>query len=160
MARNPNSLKNLEKGKATQFKTGDKAASVAGSKGGKKSQQVQHENREASEYARMVLSLSPKMPEPVQHYMKELGIKEKNPNAKLIAICAQMRKAMAGDQRALEFILSIAGEDMSGGTYQPENTLETIDEQRIRKTLDAMSDDQLRNYQELCLMFREGDGDE
>ena len=93
-------------------------------------------------------------------YMKELGIKEKNPNAKLIAICAQMRKAMAGDQRALEFILSIAGEDMSGGTYQPENTLETIDEQRIRKTLDAMSDDQLRNYQELCLMFREGDGDE
>ena len=28
MARNPNSLKNLEKGKATQFKTGDKAASA------------------------------------------------------------------------------------------------------------------------------------
>ena len=92
--------------------------------------------------------------------LKELGIKEKNPDAKLIAICAQMRKAMAGDQRALGFILGIAGEDMSGGTYQPENPLETIDEQKIRKTLDAMSDDQLRNYQELCLMFREDDGDE
>lgn len=157
--RNPNSLKNLEKGKATQFKAGDKAASIAASNGGKKSQQVQKEKRDASTYAKMVLSLTPKMPDPVERMMKDIGIKTKKPDAKLIAICSQMRMAMAGDQKALEFLLDIAGEDLSGGSMQTEDPMETIDEQKIMKKLDAMSDDQLRSYQELCAMFEEeGEG--
>jgi len=158
---NANSLKNLEKGKATRFKSGDQAARENGRKGGKKSQEVQKAKRDAAALAGMLLNLSPKMPELVVKQVKDMGIKEKAPDALTIALSAQMRKALAGDQSALKFMLELSGEMPKGGGQQPPPVLEeTLDERRVRKTLDSMTDDQLRHYQELCTMFRQNQEDE
>ena len=156
---NANSLKNLEKGKATRFKTGDKSASNAGKVGGKVSQKVQKEKRDAATYARLVLSLSPEMPDPVEKHIRQLGIKTKKPDAKLISICAQVRKAMAGDQKALEYLLLLTGDDVPAIGQKAEPTVESMDDRWIRNKLDSMSDDQLRSYQEICTMFTADDGE-
>jgi len=150
-----NSLKNLQKGKNTQFRSGDDAANK-GSKGGKKSQQVQAEKRKAAELARMVLALTPEMPSGVAKQIRNLGIKDKKPEAKLIAIAAQMQHAMAGNIKSLEFLLQLAGDTPDPTALDPYGEYDQptqMDDGHIRKTLDAMSDDQLRNYQEICHMF-------
>ncbi len=126
------------------------------SRGGVKSGESKRAKKAAADLAKVVLDLTPKMPPVIENQMVEMGIKSKKPEARMIAMCAMMRKAMAGDIKSYEFLLNLAGEmPENGGGVQEEVVDEDqqFDQQRIRETLDNMSDDQLRNYQELCNMF-------
>lgn len=125
-------------------------------RGGVKSGESKRAKKAASDLAKVVLDLTPKMPNVIEQQMVEMGIKSKKPEARLIAMCAMMRKAMAGDIKSYEFLLNLAGEmPESGGGVPVEDVDEDqqFDQQRIRETLDSMSDDQLRSYQELCNLF-------
>lgn len=124
-------------------------------RGGIKSGEVRREKKAASDMARAVLDMTPKMPNVVKQQMLEMGVKSKKPEARLIAMCAMMRKAMAGDQRSYEFMLELAGEMPDSAGMQPDSgdDEEAFDAEHIRNTLDNMSDTQLKSYQELCQMF-------
>lgn len=125
-------------------------------RGGVKSGESKRAKKAASDLAKVVLDLTPKMPNVIEQQMVEMGIKSKKPEARLIAMCAMMRKAMAGDIKSYEFLLNLAGEmPESGGGVPVEDVDEDqqFDQKRIRETLDGMSDDQLRSYQELCNLF-------
>ena len=125
-------------------------------RGGIKSGEARRNKKQAVELAKLVLDLTPEMPDVVKRQVAEMGIKTKKPDARTIAMCAMMRKAMAGDQKSYEFMLGLTGELPSGGgtAAEIEDDEETaIDSDRIRNTLDSMSDEQLRSYQELCSMF-------
>ena len=137
-------------------------------RGGIKSGEVRREKRAARDLAALVLDSRPKMPKVINDQIKDmhLPVEKKHVDARLIAMCAMMRKAMAGDQKSLEFLLALTGEmpDKNGMIpYDSEEQREDeFDEQHIRQTLDNMSDEQLRSYQELCGMFstKEAEGNE
>lgn len=133
-------------------------------KGGIKSGEVRRQKRAAKDLAALVLDAVPDMPEVIKAQIKEMHVVKGKPEARLIAMCAQMRKAMAGDQRSLEFLLGLTGElpDRNGmvpGGYD-DSSDDDFDEDHIRRTLDNMTDDQLRNYQELCSMFSKKEAEE
>lgn len=126
------------------------------SRGGVKSGEARRAKRAAADLAKVVLDLTPKMPKIVQQQVEEMGIKSKKPEARTIAMCAMMRKAMAGDIKSYEFLLNLAGEMPDSGGGVPAEELDEeqqFDQQRIRETLDNMTDEQLKSYQELCGMF-------
>lgn len=130
-------------------------------KGGIRSGEVRREKRDAKNLAALVLDCVPKMPDVVTRQMKDLNLGKGKPEARLIAMGATVRKAMAGDLKSLEFLLKLTGElpDKNGmvpAGSSDEPTEDEFDEQHIRDTLDSMTDDQLRNYQELCSMFSTG----
>lgn len=127
-------------------------------KGGIRSGEVRRQKRDARSMAALVLDCVPTMPAIVKQQMKELNLGEKKPDALMISMGANIRKAMAGDLKSLEFLLKLTGQmpDKTGmvpGEASSEPTDDEFDEQHIRETLDNMTDDQLRSYQELCGMF-------
>ena len=133
-------------------------------RGGIKSGEVRRQKKAAKDLAALVLDAVPDMPDVIKKQIKEFHVVKGKPEARLIAMCAMMRKAMAGDQKSLEFLLGLTGElpDRNGmvppgGSSEPDDD---FDEQHIRQTLDNMSDDQLQNYEELCRMFSKNGGGE
>lgn len=132
-------------------------------RGGIKSGEVRRQKRAAKDLAALVLDSVPDMPDVIKRQVKEMHVVKGKPEARMIAICAMMRKAMAGDQKSLEFLLGLTGELPNGNGYGPggnDEPEDDFDEQHIRQTLDNMSDEQLQSYQELCQMFSKNGGDE
>ena len=88
------------------------------------------------------------------------------PDMRYICISAIMGKAMRGDVRAFEFLVRMAGEtseseiiDLKAAEVvrravgSEEQVTPQMDIDEIRRTMDAMTDDQLEQYQRLCGMF-------
>lgn len=98
MARSPNQLANLEKGKATQFKAGEKQAKIA-SKGGKKSQEVQRAKRTMRQELEILLAETIKSKDgKTEITVQEAGMR------------ALTKKYLSGDIRATEFIRDTVGQ--------------------------------------------------
>lgn len=116
--------------------------------------------RDAIKAAQMVLSLTPEMPDVIKQQIKQLGIKtsqKDKPTAMIISMSALMRKAMAGDIKSLEFLLNLAGE---GGEAEEAAASTAMTPGAIRERLDAMDDDTLMKYEQICGMFSEGKEEE
>lgn len=119
----PNSLANLQKGKATQFgASGDSAAKEAQ----KKSAAAQAERKTMREAFLMLLS------EPIAKDGKPTG---KNTQDAMIA--GVMKRAVAGDVRAAEFIRDTIGEKPTENVKVTSSNNDIMDEIRRRMADDA-----------------------
>ena len=102
--------RNLEKGKATRFKSGEQAAK-AGAKGGRASQRKRRERKTMQELAKIVLD----MPYEGRDVEDIEGLNfddslDANLTVGQRALLAVAKKAMRGDTGALAFLRDTAGE--------------------------------------------------
>ncbi|MGN0533025.1 MAG: hypothetical protein ACI4IK_01585 [Eubacterium sp.] len=136
---NANSLKNLEKGKATQF-SGERAA-IEGSKGGKATaRNKKAKQREAEEWAEL-LSLA--MNEGIEEDITSL----KDAKTKNISISKAMKlklitEALKGNIKAYECIMRYAGADEEEPATQEE---ERQEDNSFIKALNARAEDLWKN---------------
>lgn len=113
------------------------------------------------------LSQVPKLEPELRKALRKMGMGANvKPDMRYICIAAIMGKAMRGDVRSFEFLVKMAGETSeaeimdvkaaevmrrAGGA--DEQASAGIDIEEIRRTMDAMTDEQLEQYQRLCGMF-------
>ena len=107
---NPNSLKNLEKGRNTRFKAGDAQARVIQSMGGKASQR----KRSAQAVFRQILASVPQLDNNTINTLAKLGIASTDDvDIQTIIGAAIAQKGMRGDTKAAQFAFDMAGELMA-----------------------------------------------
>lgn len=100
--------KNLKKGKATQFKSGEQAASN-GAKGGRKSQQVQKQKKTVADYLKKWAD-SEISDEKSKKTLQALGLDEEATNRTLLVV-PLIKKVSQGDTKALQMAIELLGED-------------------------------------------------
>lgn len=107
----PASLANLDKGKATQFISGEVAA-TNGRKGGLKKAQKTRAFREARDLMRYLLSMD-ELPGTVNYQLLDaLGAEDKTQKASML--CSLLYRAKAtGDPKAVELALIISGDNIT-----------------------------------------------
>lgn len=127
--------------------------------------EARRRKKQIREMAQTVLDLTPEMPDIVEKQVRQLGIKitkKDKPSAILISMSALLRKAMAGDIKALEYLIQLSGgnpdiiEDELEGDAE-SNAFEggySFSDSEIREKLDSLTDEQLRNYEQICDKFR------
>lgn len=130
---------------------------------GKASGEARRRRKQLAEEARMILNLTPEMPDLVAKQIKQMGIKvtkKDQPTALKISLSAIMRKAMAGDTKSLEFILNTAGFKVDGDAdieIAETEAVQIVDPAVTREKLDALTDEQLKQYEDLCKALRTED---
>ena len=115
-----NSLKNLEKGKATQFKTGEQAAKC-GSAGGKKSQENAKKRKAFAQEFSDILEMKVKSPA-ISGNLKKMGIEEKDATmqtAVLAGIVAAAHKGNVGAYLAIKDTMDEMKGEAQGEEYPP-----------------------------------------
>lgn len=100
--------KNLKKGKATQFKSGEQAASN-GAKGGRKSQQVQKQKKTVADYLKKWAD-SEVSDEKAKKSLQALGLDDEATNRTLLVV-PLIKKITQGDTKALQMAIELLGED-------------------------------------------------
>ena len=100
MAVNPNSLANLEKGKETQFKSGEQAA-INGQKGGKASAAAQRARRTLRDELKTLLSMPT--------IDKDTGEQKESTVQEALTV-ALVKQALKGNTKAFEIIRDTIGE--------------------------------------------------
>jgi|GEM_PF-6077975 len=101
--------KNLEKGKATRFKSGEEAAK-AGRKGGKKSGEKRRELKNMREWARMVLDMPVNEGDVVEEATSFTDLTGANTTVRGRIIKNLATKASNGDLHAIGMLSELAGE--------------------------------------------------
>lgn len=144
-----------------------------GRKGGVASGAARRAKREARETARMILSYKPELPPQMLDTIRRMGMRGKAaPDMRLIASLAIMQKAMKGDVNSYKFLVELAGETSEAQMldakaeeinrrrgFEEESAPELgIDE--IRARMDKMTDEELRQYESLCAIFGDADGED
>lgn len=106
---NPNSLKNLEKGKATRFKSDDKTgkASKSGKKGGVNSGIAKRRKKVMQEAFSMIATLN--VSDDNKEVLRNLGIKDENTINAVMLAYKEFSSAFNGNQRAMEFFFEMTG---------------------------------------------------
>lgn len=118
---NPNSLKNLEKGRNTRFKAGDAQARVIQSMGGKASQR----KRSAQAVFQQILASVPQLDKNTINTLAKLGIKSSDDvDIQTIIGAAIAQKGMRGDTKAAQLAFDMAGELMATKLAQEKVKLE------------------------------------
>lgn len=106
------SLENLKKGKKTQFKSGDEAARINGSKGGK----AYGRNNSIRKLAREMLNSTPDVGDGTLRQLKQLGINADTPDLQTLILARIGAMAIGKDSRlalqATQMLLEIAGNDV------------------------------------------------
>ena len=131
----PNSLANLEKGKATRFRAGEAQAKIA-RKGAEASNRKQAEQKTAAECAKLIAGM--KVNEKLQEKLRRAGFKKTDMTYKMALMFAQFGKAIEkGDVNAAKLILELIEEmpDTSQNvnmtvTNEPQVILEDYDDGR------------------------------
>ncbi len=101
--------KNLIKGKATQFRTGEEQAKIA-KKGGKASGRKRREQKTYKEMAKAMLSAKVDNEE-MQAIAKQFGIKDLD--VKTLTLLGMIRAAAGGSHNAFDRLLELSGENES-----------------------------------------------
>ena len=128
----PNSLANLEKGKATQFD--GETAVISGKKGAEVTNRKKAERKTAMECAEIIAGMP--VNEKVQARMERAGFKRKDMTHIMAMMFAQYARAIEkGDVNAAKLILSMLGElpkDETALTFEnaPQVVLEAFDDGR------------------------------
>ena len=102
--RSPNSLANLKKGKATQFKSGDASAREAGRKGGQNCKI----KKTIAEYLQAWTEAQ--ISEPNKKKLESMGIHGVDTNAALLA-GKMIEQAAKGDLKAMQMLIDQIGEN-------------------------------------------------
>lgn len=106
------SLENLKKGKKTQFKSGDEAARINGSKGGK----AYGRNNSIRKLAKEMLSATPEVGDGTLRQLKQLGFNAETPDLQTLILARIGAMAIGKDSRlalqATQMLLEIAGSDV------------------------------------------------
>lgn len=97
---NPNSLKNLEKGRKTQFKSGDKAAIESGYEGGKQLGENNRRRKSMAELARKI-ALAP-APDKAKTQLAKLGFEDEDMNGNAMVVAGVYNNAVKGNMIAVE----------------------------------------------------------
>lgn len=98
MGRDPQSLANLAKGKDTQFRSGEQAAAM-GSRGGKKSQEVQRARATMSSIAKTIATS--KAPDKMKKALDQLGVAPEDQTCAAGVVAGVFNKALSGDEKAV-----------------------------------------------------------
>jgi len=102
---------NLKNGVATQFKSGEQAASN-GRKGGIASGKAKRQKNAARKTLEYILTLKPKVSSAMRANMNNLGFDaDAQPTTEDLIMIAMMQKGMKGDTKAAELYLAMLGED-------------------------------------------------
>lgn len=143
-------------------------AAINGRKGGRASGAARRAKRDAKMIAEMVLDMKPDLPPATLETMRRMGLSGKGrPDMRMLATMAIMQKAMKGDVKAYEFILSLAGETAESefaqirtaesrlryGQDTVEGEFVENDIDSVRAKMAAMTDEQLTQYEQLCGVF-------
>ena len=141
-------------------------AAKNGRKGGYASGAARRAKREARETAKMVLSFKPELPPQMLDTLRRMGMSGRvKPEMRDIATLAIMQKAMKGDVASYKFLVELAGETSEATMLQAKadevaRRSGMEDEQQaemeiddVRRRMDEMTDDELRQYQRLCAVF-------
>lgn len=142
----PNSRANLKKGKATQFKSGEQAAK-AGSKGGKKSQEVQRRKRSMKQMAKMLMDMGVAN-EKVAAQMHEWGIADEDTTNQAAVMVAMINQATRGNVKAAYFLRDIMGEDPQAEFRKEEQKLRR-EQFEYQKQKDAGDNLELEDLEEV-----------
>lgn len=100
--------KNLEKGKATQFKSGEKAV-TSGRKGGIASGKAKRERKSMKNTMKMLLSLDLEE-ENEKEVLKKMGIEENELNIQTAILTKQVESALKGSLDSAKFVRDTVGE--------------------------------------------------
>ena len=101
MARSKAQLDNLKKGKATQFKTGDKTAKEAGKKGGKASGEAKRRNKTIYQMVQMVAD-APISDSKTRDVVASIGIDDENLVNDAVVVAGIYNAAVQGNVAAVE----------------------------------------------------------
>ena len=108
---------NLLKGKATQFKSGETAAKICGSKGGK----ATSAKKKMSEFAQMIAA-APVKDKAAKKALREAGIKNDDMINAALVVFGVYRAAIMGDMKAVE-----KWQQLTEGTAPtPDNTVKIV----------------------------------
>lgn len=141
-------------------------AAVNGRKGGIAAQQKRREEALAREEAKMALDLIPTLPKSYLDTLFKMGMSRKNkkPNIRRLSTIAIAQKGMKGDEKAYRFLLELAGEIEKEPTVNINAFLGDTDAPSnmsvIQKTMDRMTDEQLRVFEEICALYSEVEAEE
>lgn len=141
-------------------------AALNGRKGGMRTQERRREEAQAREEAKMALDLIPTLPKPYLDTLFKMGMSKKNkkPNIRRLSTIAIAQKGMKGDEKAYRFLLELAGEIEKEPTVNINAFLGDTDAPSnmsvIQKTMDRMTDEQLRVFEEICALYSEVEAEE
>lgn len=138
-------------------------------KGGKASGAARRAKRDAKAVAQMVLSSIPDLPPNTLEAMCRMGMSRKiKPDVRIVSMYAVANQALKGDVKALDYLLSLAGETPSseldhikaeearfraGHEEDNDHCADNTDIESVRRKMSTMTDEQLASYEQLCGMF-------
>ena len=131
--------KNLEKGKQTQFRSGEEAARN-GKKGGDQSGKARRRKKLLKDTVNMLLALP--MQEGQLDRLTDLkSVKDKNITVKEAMVLKQIQNAMKGDLRAFESIIALSeSHNKTGGQPKAQETDNAFIEALNGKAAEAWND--------------------
>lgn len=141
-------------------------AALNGRKGGRATQAKRREAAQAREVAKMALDLMPDLPKQYLDTLYKLGLskKKKKPDMRILSTMAIAQKGMKGDKDAYKFLLELAGEVEKEPTVNINTFIgegEAQDNSHlVQKTMDRMTDEQLRVFEEICALYSEVEAEE
>lgn len=100
--------KNLEKGKATQFRTGEEQAKIA-SAGGRASGASRRRKKQAAEYMRLLLEMSANSPE-IRQKLSSMGYAENDCTYGAALATSVLLRGVNGDMQAASLAYKIAAQ--------------------------------------------------
>ena len=116
--------KNLENGKATQFKSGEEAARF-GKLGGIASGAARRRKKSLREAADLYLSLPVRDKRKLNAMLRD-GIDPEDADNQMAIIAGLSKMAMIGDSKAAKVLFELLGEDSGNGDHKTNNLLEAI----------------------------------
>lgn len=116
--------KNLENGKATQFRSGEEAARN-GQIGGIASGVSRRRKKSLKEAADLYLSLPVRDVRKLKAMLRD-GIPEEDADNQMAVVIGLTKAAMLGDSKAAKVLIEMLGEDSGGNTEKKNNLLEAI----------------------------------
>lgn len=141
-------------------------AALNGRKGGRTTQARRREAAEAREVAKTILNLMPDLPQNYLDTLYKMGLskKKKKPDMRILSTMAIAQKGMKGDKDAYKFLLELAGEIEKEPTVNINAFMGETEAQDnsslIQKTMDRMTDEQLRVFEEICALYSEVEAEE
>lgn len=141
-------------------------AALNGRKGGRATQAKRREEAQAREVAKMALDLMPTLPKEYLNTLYKMGLSKrtKKPNMRILSTMAIAQKGMKGDKDAYKFLLELAGEvekepTLNINTFIGEGEAQD-NSHLVQKTMDRMTDEQLRVFEEICALYSEVEAEE
>jgi len=140
-----------------------------GRKGGIASGAARRAKREARETAKRILSYKPEIPRELLTTLQRMGMSKRkmNPDMREIITLAIAQKGMKGDVKSYQFLVELAGETAEAemlearaeevarrsGMEDEQNEEVLMDADGIRQRMSEMTDEELEQYEKLCMKF-------